>query len=147
MRRGILGYILLLTTLFCVMPQSGYSQNITHITGWVINKRTKKPLPFVNVYFENRNIGTSTDKEGYYEIKTSEASNKLSTSILGYYTQTKEVAVGKTLVINFLLEPENISLNEVKVQSKKKKYRNKDNPAVELIKKVIKNKNLTEKRD
>ncbi len=145
MRRGILGYILLLTTLFCVMPQSGYSQNITHITGWVINKRTKKPLPFVNVYFENRNIGTSTDKEGYYEIKTSEASNKLSTSILGYYTQTKEVAVGKTLVINFLLEPENISLNEVKVQSKKKKYRNKDNPAVELIKKVIKNKKLNRK--
>ncbi len=147
MRNSIIGYIFLLTIMFFAFPLFGHAQGITHVTGRVIDKSTKKPLPFVNVYFENRNIGTITDDDGRYEIKTPEASNKLSTSFLGFYTQTKAVTIGKTQVINFTLDSENISLNEVKVQSKKKKYRNKGNPAVELIKKVIDNKKLNRKEN
>ncbi len=147
MRNSISGYIYFLITILLVFPQSGYAQNITVVKGRVVSKSTKKPLPFVNVYFENRNIGTITDDDGRYEIKTSEASNKLSSSFLGFYTQTKGVTIGETQVVNFLLDPENISLNEVKVQSKKKRYRNKGNPAVELIKKVIDNKKLNRKEN
>jgi hypothetical protein len=63
MRNSIIGYILFLTTILFAFPRFGYAQTITHVTGRVIDKSTKKPLPFVNVYFENRNIGTITDED------------------------------------------------------------------------------------
>ena len=122
---------------FVVSASLLFAQNTTHVHGKVTDKKTKEPLPFVNVYFENRNIGTITDNNGYFDITSNEASNQLSASFMGYYSQTKSIITGKNQTINFELSPENISLNEVIVQSKKKKYRNKNNPAVELIRKVI----------
>jgi hypothetical protein len=114
-----------------------FAQTSTTVNGKVIDKKTKEALPFVNVYFEGRNIGTITDNNGYYTITTKEATPQLSASFMGYYPQTKNVITGKKQTINFELSPENISLNEVIVQSKKKRYRNKNNPAVELMRNVI----------
>ena len=115
-----------------------HSQNVTTtVKGKVIDKKTREPLPFVNVYFEGRNIGTITDNNGNFKISTKEASKQLSASFMGYYPQTKSVVLGKSCTINFELSSENISLNEIIVQSKKKGYRNKENPAVALIRNVI----------
>ena len=136
---------ILIVALFLTLV-SGFSQT-TIVKGKVIDKDTKEPLPFVNVYFENRNIGTTTDNKGYYELKTNEASGQISASFMGYYSQTKKVEIGKSQVINFMLQSENISLNEVIVQSKKKKYRNKGNPAVELMRKVIEHKKTNRKEN
>ena len=122
----------------------GFAQ-VTEVRGRVTDKSTKEPLPFVNVYFENRNIGTTTNANGYYQIKTKEATDRLSVSFMGYYSQTKKIEVGKSQVVNFYLQPENISLNEILVQSKKKRYRNKGNPAVELIRNVISHKKMNSK--
>ncbi|NPA38157.1 MAG: carboxypeptidase-like regulatory domain-containing protein [Chlorobi bacterium] len=142
----LLKYIYILFLFIFYSFPSVFSQT-TEVKGRVIDKRTKEPLPFVNVYFENRNIGTITDNNGYYMLKTNEASGQISASFMGYYTQTHKVEIGKSQVINFLLEAENISLNEVIVQSKKKRYRNKGNPAVELMRKVIANKKINRKEN
>ena len=123
-----------------------FAQTSTTVNGKVIDKKTKEALPFVNVYFEGRNIGTITDNNGYYMITTKEATPQLSASFMGYYPQTKNVITGKKQTINFELSPENISLNEVIVQSKKKRYRNKNNPAVELMRNVIAHKKRTKRK-
>ncbi len=53
--------------------------------------------------------------------------------------KTKTVAPDENLVVVYM-QPSNNLLKSVTVKSKRQKYRNKDNPAVELIKKVIDNK-------
>jgi len=119
------------------------AQKMTRVYGKVIDAQTKEPLPFVNVYFVGKNIGTTTDYNGEYEIETQWASNKLAASYLGYKDLYKPVIKAKSQRIDFYLQPDN-RLDEV-VISVKEKYRNKNNPAVELIKKVVKNKNNNRK--
>ncbi|MCF6241589.1 MAG: carboxypeptidase-like regulatory domain-containing protein, partial [Bacteroidales bacterium] len=125
------------------------AQKLTKIKGQVIDKSNGEPLPFVNVFFEGKNIGTVTDYDGNYELVTQWASGKLTASFIGYNTQTKVIQIGKSQVVNFELVSENVSLGEIVVTSKKKRYRNKNNPAVDLIKKVIahKDKNRLESLD
>ncbi len=121
-----------------IMPVTNLqAQKLTKIKGQITDKSTGEPLPFVNVFFEGKDIGTVTDYDGNYELVTQWASGKLTASFIGYNTQTKAIQLGKTQTVNFALEPENVSLNEIVVTSKKKRYRNKNNPAVELIKKAI----------
>ena len=146
MKYNYLTYLIIpfLIVIFAFTPKM-YAQKMTRIRGKVINANTNEPLPFVNVTFAGKNIGTITDYKGEYSIKTQWASNQLQASFIGYNTQIKVVATGKSNVINFQLESINIELNEVVITAKKKRYRNKDNPAVELIRKVIENKNINRK--
>jgi hypothetical protein len=139
-------YIVLIASLLAVIPaKESRAQKMTRVRGTVIDAGTKEPLPFVNIVFVGKNIGTTTDYNGKYSIETLWASDSLQASFLGYNSQTKKIIPEKNQVINFELESKSINLNEVVVSTKKKRYRNKGNPAVDLIKKVIKNKNLNRK--
>jgi len=122
-----------------------HAQKMTRIKGRVIDVRTKKPLPFVNVVFKDKNLGVITDYKGAYHIETQWPSDHLQASYMGYNSQTKLVKTDKNQTINFSLRPINITLKEVEVKAKRVRYRNKNNPAVALIRKVIKNKNLNRK--
>ncbi len=122
-----------------------HAQKMTRIKGRVIDVRTKESLPFVNVVFEGKNLGVITDYKGEYHIETQWPSGRLQASYMGYNSQTKPVKTGKNQTINFGLRPINITLKEVEVKAKRVRYRNKNNPAVALIRKVIKNKDLNRK--
>lgn len=135
----------LMFLMLLLIITSAHAQKITQVRGKVIDARTKEPLPFVNIVFEGKNIGTTTDFNGRYSLSTQWASSKLMASFIGYEKQTKTIITEKHNVINYELEPNSITLNEVEVVSKKKRYRNKSNPAVELIRRVISNKNLNRK--
>jgi hypothetical protein len=120
-------------------------QKYVNIKGRVIDAKTKQPLPFVNVVFVGKNIGTITDYNGDYSISTQWASTQLQASFIGYKREVKSVGQAKNQTINFEIEPESIALTEVVVTGQRKRYRNRDNPAVELIKKVIENKDSNSK--
>ena len=143
-------YIIFISLLLFIFPNiKGYSEELTRIRGIVIDAKTKEPLPFVSVVFVGKNIGTITDYKGAYSIETQWASNKIQASFLGYYKQEKAITLKRNQVIDFQLEPKSIELNEVEITAKKLRYRNKDNLAVDLIRKVIENKdnNRKEKLD
>jgi len=113
----------------------------TAVSGTVTDAATKKPLPFVNVSFPGTTMGVSTDDKGFYSISIDKPVSQLKVSFLGYKDALLPVTQGKEQVLNVKLVPIAKQLNEVVVVSgKKPKYRNKDNPAVELIRKVIENK-------
>jgi len=113
----------------------------TVVSGTVTDAANKKPLPFVAVSFPGTNMGVTTDAQGEYTISSYQLVRQLKASFLGYKNALISVVPGKTQVINIRLVPIATQLNEVVVKSAKKpKYRNKDNPAVELIRKVIENK-------
>jgi len=127
----------------------GFSQELTKIKGKVIDAATKQPMPFVSVTFVGANIGTTTDFDGNYYLETQWATTKLLASFVGYKIDTVNVQKGKTQTINFSLKETSITMQEVTIVAEKTKYRNKDNPAVDLIKEVIakKDKNRKEAMD
>ena len=113
----------------------------TVVSGTVTDASNKKPLPFVTVSFKGTTIGVNTDNNGNYTISSNGPASQVKVSFLGYKDALFSVKPGATQVLNVRLVPIATQLNEVVVLSgKKPKYRNKDNPAVELIRKVIENK-------
>jgi len=113
----------------------------TVVSGTVTDASNKKPLPFVTVSFKGTTIGVNTDNSGNYTINSNGPASQVKVSFLGYKDALFSVKPGATQVLNVRLVPIATQLNEVVVLSgKKPKYRNKDNPAVELIRKVIENK-------
>ncbi len=130
--------LLLLTSIFStpsLLAQS--SEKLTRIRGTVIDKETKEPLPFVAVAFPGTSIGTTTDFDGKFEISTQWATETIEISFIGYTTESAAVQLGERQVIDVALESESLNLQEVTVKAKKKRYRKKNNPAVDLMRKVI----------
>ncbi len=131
-------WILGIFAVFCTVTTVS-AQTLTKVKGTVIDKQTKEALAFVNVSFVGTTVGTTTDADGHYLIQTQWASNQLQVSFLGYNTDTVFVEVGSNRVINFELVSSAEVLETVTVKTKKGRYRKKDNPAVDLIKKVMEN--------
>ena len=116
----------------------------TVINGLVIDAKTGLPISGVSVFLERTTVGTITDHEGKYSIETSTKAEKIDFSFIGYQTESRTFSEGKAQTINVNLKLSSISLDEVVVKPGKKSYKNKDNPAVALIEKVIKNKDFND---
>ncbi|MDA3907430.1 MAG: DUF5686 family protein [Bacteroidales bacterium] len=146
--KKLVNIIIICIALFFVSA-IGYSQEITRVRGKIIDINTKEPLPFVSIVFVGKHIGTITDYNGVYSIETMWASDHIQASFLGYNSQEKEIVLGENQVVDFQLESKSIDLNEIEISAKRIRYRNKDNLAVDLIRKVIDNKdnNRKEKLD
>ncbi|RLD26501.1 MAG: carboxypeptidase-like regulatory domain-containing protein [Bacteroidetes bacterium] len=126
--------------LLVLMSLQVFSQDRTKVNGIITDAATNEALPFVNIVFNGKNVGTITDYNGKYEIITQWASDSIKVSFIGYKSQAKFVVIGETQKINFQLESTSLELETFEVVAKKTKYRNKNNISVELIKKVIANK-------
>ncbi|MFI5217905.1 MAG: DUF5686 family protein [Bacteroidia bacterium] len=133
-----------LVLLLVLLPAITLAQQMTRIRGKITDAETKEPLPFVSVAFVGKNIGTATDFDGSFLLETQWGSGQIKVSYVGYEPQVKTVIDGKTQIINFELKAKATQLKEV-VVTDKKKYRNKNNPAVDLIKKVVDNKDRNRK--
>lgn len=112
----------------------------TVVKGRVTDATTGTPMPFVTVVIKGTVEGINTDVNGEYNLQTTENANQVEFSFLGYVTATRQLKVGETQTLNIALMEDKRMLDEVVINPKKEKYRNKNNPAVELIKKVIANK-------
>lgn len=103
------------------------------LSGTIVDSKTGETLPFVNIVFTNGG-GTQSDMDGKFKIPFRQG--KLRVSFIGYETKTFSVKTpADSLVIK--LTPLESSLGTAVVTSKKTKYSRKNNPAVELMKKVI----------
>jgi hypothetical protein len=147
-RKNGLKISVLLFISFAALADSVAQTSVnTILSGIVTDASTKEPLPSVAVTLENTTIGTLTDKNGRYSIVTSATSYKLKFDFLGYEDVEKVIIPGRKQVIDIQMNPTAFQLNEVVVRPEKKVYRNKNNPAVELIDKVIANKSLNKKEN
>ena len=138
MRRRATGLLVLLCTYLTMQAQ---------VTGKVIDSKSREPLDYVNVYYEGKNVGEQTEEDGSFVIKEDSTWKVLTFASMGYQTQTlklKEFGKNKNLTIR--LVPDTKTLSGVTVSAKKGKYSRKNNPAVELMKKVIANKKQSDLR-
>lgn len=117
------------------------------VTGKVIDSKTREVLDYVNVYYDGKNVGEQTDEQGRFVIKEDSLWHELTVSSMGYVTQKiKLKEFGKNKDITVKLVPESKTLEGVTVKAKKARYSRKNNPAVELMKKVIANKKSSDIR-
>ncbi|MFT5481207.1 MAG: hypothetical protein ACI9NN_002177, partial [Bacteroidia bacterium] len=127
-----------LLTLSLLISSIILAQEKTKVKGVITDAQTGEPLPFVNVAFVGKNVGTTTDFNGKYQMDTKWGSDKIQASFMGYEMMGKAVIQGQTNTIDFALESKQIKLDEVVVKAKGR-YKNKENPAVALIQKVVDN--------
>jgi hypothetical protein len=127
----------LLVNFFSVSAQT--QPPVTIVKGFIRDAVTKRPMPLVTVVFKDGK-GVSSDDNGSYSITT--RNMKFTTvifSYVGYVSVTQKIKPGEEQSINIDLEL-NSSMKEVIIKKGRGKYRNKNNPAVELIDRVIENK-------
>ena len=116
------------------------SNGQTLVKGFVKDAATMRPLQFVSIYFEGGKGVTSGEDGSYSIISKKNSLNTLNFSFTGYKKITKKIEAGKEQIINIELELTD-ALQGVTVKTRKRgKYKNRDNPAVELIDLVIENK-------
>jgi hypothetical protein len=130
--------ILLVLAMLIPMYTLQASAQSTVINGIVLDAKEKDPMPYVTVLFRGTNIITRTDADGKFQIATSADQTVLQFSYVGYQTSYVNVKPKETQDIVVRLQPEATALNEVVISAgKRPRYRNKANPAVELIRQVI----------
>lgn len=136
-------YIILIALLQAVAGIFlSHAQSFTSASGIVKDSITGEPLPFVSVYFDGSTIGAMTDDNGTFTLQNNQGYTKLAAASLGYDTKFIDLKPGKKNDnLEVLLKPTAFEISEVVVKPKREKYTRKDNPAVELIKKVIVHKN------
>ncbi len=102
---------LLSTLMFLITPFLLISQSFT---GTVIDKSTKKPIPFAQIYFVDLKTGTITNQKG--EFKVDDIKQKklhLQISFVGYKTIDDIVNLDSISTKTYYLEESHFDLHEV----------------------------------
>lgn len=120
-------FSLFVLILLCVVQVSAQ-----YISGTITDSKTGEILPFANVVLENGN-STRSNESGKYSIPF--RAGKMRISMIGYSTKT--IRVNSAGTYNVKLEDNSSAFGEATVTAKRGKYSRKNNPAVELMKKVI----------
>lgn len=130
--KQICGVLLLLLSSFSVMGQT------IVVKGMIRDKISQQPIPSVNVSFVGLAGGTFSDKNGYFEISTRRDVKKIRFSAIGYKPQEHHLTAINKSQLRIDLEETTQQLEGVSIQaSKPPRYKNRDNEAVDLIRKVI----------
>ena len=132
--RHIVCVVMLLLTV--AMAAVGQQVAVTQITGFVRDSLSREGVPYASIALVGTSEGTLATVNGGFTINSRASFNKLRITAMGY--STKEVAIkpGQGSVIVIDLVPTGVELNEVVVHKGKEKYSKKNNPAVEMIKKL-----------
>lgn len=129
-----------LSIIFSVCASLTIAQT-TIVNGTITDAGNKQPLPFVTVSFSKSTIGVVSDKDGKFMLSSIKPYKQIKISFLGYKDAYLSISPGQEQSVNVKLYPLARQLNEVVIKAgKRPKYSNKGNPAVELIRKVIQNK-------
>lgn len=142
LRQNIVLFVLLFVCSFVSLAQ----ENMVYVSGTVLDSVTKEPLPFVSVYFKHTTNGVMTDDNGKFSLVSNSSNRTLVLSMVGY--EDKVINIRKSVQTQYFksiyLAPVSYSLNEIVVKPKKEKYSKKNNPAVDLVSEMIKNKYLAD---
>ncbi|MDE5740058.1 MAG: DUF5686 and carboxypeptidase regulatory-like domain-containing protein [Bacteroidaceae bacterium] len=113
--------------------------------GQVLDGTTGEPIPYAAVKYVGTSEGRSTDMDGNFVLPILDNYNKFEITFLGYKPVTVTVQRGRTEIHSTIkMYSDDIMLGEVVVKKTKHHYKRKNNPAVDLMRKVIANKKLSD---
>ncbi|WP_298732822.1 DUF5686 family protein [uncultured Chitinophaga sp.] len=122
--------------LLIVWPGPCLKAQSVNVHGVVVDSATKTPVPNVHVIAENTRFSTRTGPDGRYSLRIT-GGNILQFSADGFFTRKHVLGKSYLQEVNIFLPRRERHLATVVVNSKRRHYSNKNNPAVELIRKVI----------
>ncbi len=128
-------YAFLVLTLAFLAMQGNYAVAQT-VSGIVVDAKSGSPLPFVNVYYEGKGVGAATDENGNFSVPYRKGWNILTISSVGFKKMEIPIS-GPIENLKVRLEVNSQTIKGVSIKGKRKKYDRKNNPAVELMRKVI----------
>jgi hypothetical protein len=113
------------------------------VTGRVTDAETGEALPFVNVSTNantNTTIGATTDMDGHFRVQASYRFDTVIFQFVGYKTLRIAVKPHTSQNVVAELHQTTIVLQEAEVVGKRTRYSRKNNPAVDLMERVIQHK-------
>ena len=125
---------------FITLTQAVCAQRIT---GVVVDEETGDSIPYPSVQYKEDNESTSGDAGGRFSV-VRHNDRYLTFSAVGYKTLRILIGPNTPPEMRVTLKPDTKKLKEVTVKAKRGKYSRKNNPAVELMKRVIAAKKRTD---
>ena len=128
------------TCLYCFLSSILIVAQIT-VKGKVTDAETGEGVPFANVYFNETFEGVTTNFEGQYIIKSINPTDTVMVSYMRYITKKKGINKSiKVQNLNFQLASSSTKLEEIVVKAG-------ENPAFKIMRKVVDNKKINDKRN
>ncbi|HZI23774.1 MAG TPA: DUF5686 family protein [Chryseolinea sp.] len=128
-------FIFLISCLFTNLVEA----QETIVRGKITDANSGDPIPYVNVIFQGTTVGVTSDFDGNYELKTSTPSDTIVVSYIGYKVKKKVITKGITQTVNLQIEEDITKLQEVVFLAG-------ENPAFDVLRNVVRNKNKNDKR-
>lgn len=114
----------ILSAVFAGFCSITFAQTAT-IKGRITDASTEEALPFSNVFISNTTLGTTSDKEGNFEIRNvpMPGTYEVIASYVGYesYTQKVDVSESEVTLRAIKLKPSETLLSDVEVQGRRDK--------------------------
>ena len=129
-------YIKLSLLLFFLLS---VTESFAQLKGVITDSLTNEPLMYISVYYEGKGVGSISNEKGEYNIETRQGWNEVTFSAIGYKTKVIKITPNQK-VLNVELASDDVQLSEVVIKPQKEKYSRKNNPAVDLMRKVIEHK-------
>lgn len=124
-----------LTAVLLVICTSIYVYGQDKITGIIVDADDNYGIPYASVSYKGHHVAVSCDGEGRFTIDLHKGW-VLTFSAIGYESQVVAVDENKS-DLKISLKSETKKLQEVVIQSRRGRYTRKNNPAVELMRRVI----------
>ncbi len=108
----------LVLLVFLISTVNLYGQSTGSFKGQIINSETNEFISNANIIVEGTNTGTSSDREGYFEIKTlAPGRYQILISVIGFNTKRVSIQLPQKATEKFqvMLEPEIKELGDVDV--------------------------------
>ena len=130
--------LLFIVLLFVAVLQVGAQQ----LSGTITDAETGEAVPYASVIYKGHQVAVASDLNGRFSIARHPGWT-LTFSAVGYQTRTIAITADMTR-LDIQLKDDTKSLREVTVKSKRNRYSRKNNPAVELMRKVVDAKKRTD---
>ena len=126
--------------LFCII---GLDTSAQQIHGVVTDAETGDSIAFASVVYKGHQVAVVSDINGKYTIQRHEGWN-ITFSAVGYKSRIVQIGPKTKARLNIKLKPDRQQLAEVTVKARRGRYSRKNNPAVELMKRVVAAKKKTD---
>jgi len=103
----------LLPLLFITLISN--AQTSKTLSGKVMDATSKEPIPFANIQIKGTKTGTQANFDGFFSLKTSQLSDSIVVSMVGYLSQSQHIDSKTSQNFIFQLSSSLTKLNEVKV--------------------------------
>lgn len=113
------------------------------LRGYIIDEATGDSIPYASAIYRGHNVAVASNINGEFTIARHEGW-VLTFSAVGYVSKSITITSSTKKNFNVKLKPDTKTLKEVVVKTKRRRYSRKNNPAVELMKKVVEAKKRTD---